>query len=306
MAVIVDNRRTRGRRRSVMTATTRTGWLFVLPFVVVFLIGIVAPVVYALFLSLFRTTFVGGEQFVGFENYTYVFTDPSFWGGIGRVTGFMLLQIPLMLGIGLVAALAIDSGRLHLPGMWRILLFLPYAVPGVVAVLIWGFVYGPRYGLVGTMNDALGMDLLSPLSPQWVLAAIANIVTWSFAGYNMLIFYSALRTIPEELYEAASLDGAGAIRTIFAVKIPALRGALVITTMFSVIGSFQLFNEPNLLRPLAPNVITSDFTPTLYAYNLSFAGQQYNLSATVAIVLGIITAVIAYTVQLRGMRAEQR
>ena len=122
----------------------------------------------------------------------------------------------------------------------------------------------------------------------------------------MLIFYAALRTIPAELYEAAEIDGAGAFRTVFSIKIPALRGAIVIATIFSIIGSFQLFNEPNLLKPLAPNAITSYFTPNMYAYNLSFAGQQFNYAATVAIVMGVITAVIAYVVQLRGTRQENR
>jgi len=118
----------------------------------------------------------------------------------------------------------------------------------------------------------------------------------------MLIFYSALRTVPGELYEAAAIDGAGTFRTIQSVKLPALRGAIVIATIFSIIGSFQLFNEPNILRTLAPNVITTYYTPNMYAYNLSFAGQQFNYSATIAIVMGVITAIIAYVVQLRGSR----
>ena len=136
--------------------------------------------------------------------------------------------------------------------------------------------------------------------------AIANIATWQFAGYNMLIFYSALRTVPGELYEAAAIDGATPLRIILSIKLPALRGAIVIAVVFSIIGSFQLFNEPNLLKVLAPNAISSFFTPNLYAYTLSFAGQQYNYSATIAIVMGVLTGVIAYIVQLRGTRSEQR
>jgi multiple sugar transport system permease protein len=120
----------------------------------------------------------------------------------------------------------------------------------------------------------------------------------------MLIFYAALRVIPLELYEAAAMDGAGQIRIVTAIKVPALRGALVIATIFSIIGSFQLFNEPNILQSLAPNAISTYFTPNMYAYNLSFAGQQYNYSATVAIIMGILTMVIAYLVQLRGTRQE--
>ncbi|MFU0243287.1 carbohydrate ABC transporter permease, partial [Streptomyces scabiei] len=135
-----------------------------------------------------------------------------------------------------------------------------------------------------------------------VLASIGNIVTWEFVGYNMLIFYSALRVVPHSLYEAAQIDGAGQIRVITAIKLPAIRGALVIATIFSIIGSFQLFNEPSILQPLARNAITTDYTPNYYTYALSFNGQQHNYSATVAIVMGLITMVIAYAVQLRGMR----
>lgn len=135
-----------------------------------------------------------------------------------------------------------------------------------------------------------------------MLASIGNIVTWEFVGYNMLIFYSALRVIPTSLYEAAEIDGAGQWRIIGSIKLPAIRGALVIATIFSIIGSFQLFNEPSILRPLALNSITTDYTPNFYTYSLSFNGQQHNYSATVAIIMGVITMIVAYAVQLRGMR----
>jgi multiple sugar transport system permease protein len=118
----------------------------------------------------------------------------------------------------------------------------------------------------------------------------------------MLIFYSALRVVSVSLYEAAAVDGASGWRVIWHIKLPAIRGALVVATIFSIIGSFQLFNEPAILRPLARNAITTDYTPNLYAYTLSFSGQQYNYAATVAIVMGVFTMIIAYVVQLRGLR----
>ena len=282
------------------------GWGFVGPFMIVFLAVLVAPVVYAIVLSLFRQQLVGGSGFVGLGNYAQLFQDPKFYQSLFRVTLFLLVQVPIMLALSLCAALAIDSARLHGTGFFRIAIFLPYAVPGVVAALIWGFIYGNQFGLTGSINDLLGSEVLQPFSSDWILASIGNIVTWEFLGYNMLIFYAALKVIPADLYEAAEIDGAGQLRIITGIKIPALRGAIVIATIFSIIGSFQLFNEPNLLKALAPNVISSFFTPNMYAYNLSFAGQQFNYSATVAIVMGIITAVIAYIVQLRGSRQEVR
>ncbi len=284
------------RRRSL------TGWRFVGPFMAVFALVFLAPIAYSIYLSLYKTRIIGGTSFVGLENYQQALTDPSFWSSLGRVSLFLVVQVPIMLFIALLVALAIDSGRLHGSSFFRVTIFLPYAVPAVVAALMWGFMYGSQFGLLGSINDQFGWSLPDLLSPSWILASIGNINTWEFTGYNMLIFYSALRTIPTSLYESAEIDGAGEFRKITAIKLPAIRGALVVATIFSIIGSFQLFNEPSILQKLAPNAITTDFTPNLYAYNLAFAGQQYNYSATVAIVMGLITMVIAYVVQLRGTK----
>src|SRR4029453_3953964 len=298
---VPPRRRTRVRGRSEWK-----GLAFVAPFLVVFLLVFIAPVAYSVYLSLFREQLIGGNAFVGGQNYLELFVDPQFWEGFGRVVLFLLIQVPIMLGLALVAALAIDSARLHASGFFRIVIFLPYAVPAVVAVLMWGFIYGDNFGLAANINDWLGSEVITPFARNWILVSIGNIVTWEFVGYNMLIFYSALRVVPTDLYEAAELDGAGPMRRITGIKLPALRGAIVIATIFSIIGSFQLFNEPNILRTLAPHIINTYCTPNIYAYNLSFAGQQYNASATVAIVMGVITAVIAYVVQLRGARKEDR
>ncbi|QQQ73676.1 sugar ABC transporter permease [Saccharothrix sp. 6-C] len=281
----------------------RKGWLFVAPFLVVFALVFLAPIAYAVWLSLFREqVFFGGTEFVGLANYAAVLGDGKFWESFLRVLLFLVVQVPVMLGLALVAALAIDSARLHAAGFFRIVVFLPYAVPAVVATLMWGFIYGDSFGLAADLNRLLDDDVVSPLSGDWILLSIGNIVTWEFVGYNMLILYSALKVVPNDLYEAAAIDGAGAFRTILSVKLPAIRGAVMIATIFSIIGSFQLFNEPNILRSLAPNAISTSYTPNMYAYNLSFGGQQYNYSATVAIVMGVITAIIAYVVQLRGSR----
>lgn len=278
------------------------GWGFAGPFVAVFGLVFLAPIGYALYLSLFQDRLIGGTSFVGLDNYGKALTDPRFWEGLTRVGLFLVVQVPVMLGIALLVALAIDSGRLYGKAFFRVSIFLPYAVPAVVASLIWGFMYGTQFGLVGNVNDAFGIALPDPLSPSLVLASIGNIVTWEFVGYNMLIFYAALKVVPRSLYEAAAIDGAGEWRVVTSIKLPAIRSALVIATIFSIIGSFQLFNEPSILQKLAPNAITSDFTPNVYTYSLSFSGQQHNYAATVAIVMGVLTAIIAYTVQLRGMR----
>jgi multiple sugar transport system permease protein len=283
-----------------------SGWIFVGPFLAVFVVVFIVPVAYSIYLSFYRDQLIGGNAFVGLKNYQQALGDEKFWAALWRVVLFFIVQVPIMLGLALVASLALDSARLHASSFFRIALFLPYAVPGIVAAMMWGYIYGDRFGLAGNINDLLGSTFLEPYAQQWLLVSIGNINTWEFLGYNMLIFYAALRVIPLDIYEAAELDGAGAFRVITSIKLPALRPAIVVASIFSVIGSFQLFNEPNILRTIIPSSISSSFTPNMYAYNLSFAGQQYNYAATIAIIMGVLTAVIAYVVQLRGSRKEDR
>ncbi|MFC4069311.1 carbohydrate ABC transporter permease [Actinoplanes subglobosus] len=288
-----------------MTRRSWIGWQFTGPFLAVFGLVFLAPIAYSAYLSVFRTKLVGGTSFVGLENYTKALSDPQFWEALTRVGLFLLIQVPIMLGLALLVALAIDSGRLYGAAFFRVAIFLPYAVPSVVATLMAGFLYGIRFGLVGTINETFGLNLPDPLGPTWILTTIGNIVTWEYVGYNMLILYSGLKVIDATLYEAAAIDGASEFRIIRAIKLPALRGPLVVATIFSIVGSFQLFNEPQVLDSLAPNSITTYFTPNIYAYQLSFAGQQVNYSATVALLLGVSTMIIAYIFQLRAMRESR-
>jgi len=274
------------------------------PFLLVFLFVLVAPVGYAVYLSLFQDKLIGGNRFAGLANYTQALTDPQFWTGFERVALFLVVQVPVMLFLALAVALAIDSARLHWSPLYRLGIFLPYAVPAVVGALMWGFMYGNQFGLIADLDRVLHSTLPNPLDNTLMLPAIGNIVTWEFTGYNMLIFYSALRVIPGELYEAAELDNASHRRIIWHIKLPALRPAILVATVFSIIGSFQLFTEPSVLFPLNKDVIGSAYTPNLYAYNLSFNGQEYNYSATIAIVMGLLTVIVAYVFQRAGQRKQ--
>ncbi|GAA6124019.1 sugar ABC transporter permease [Bifidobacterium psychraerophilum] len=282
------------------------GWKFMLPFAVVFVFVFIVPIVYAVWISFFQRKMIGGTVFVGFANYARLFADAQFWDSVRRVALFTVVQVPIMLFLAAAMALALDSMKLHGSKFFRISTFLPYAVPAVVSTLIWGFVYGAKYGLVGSLNGLLGTDL-DVLAPSVLLAAIGNIVTWEFTGYNMLIFYSSLSTIPHSLYEAAAIDGAGEWQIVRRIKLPELRGSLAITVIFSIIGSFQLFNEPSILQNMVPgNAVTTYYTPNMYAYNLSFSGNQSNYAAALAIVMAVITMAIAYAVQLRSMREQMK
>ena len=276
------------------------------PFAVVFVVVFVVPVLYAMWISLFQHRMVGGTVFVGLANYRRLLADGQFWSSVRRVVVFTVVQVPIMLCLSALMALALDSLRLHGMRFFRISTFLPYAVPAVVSALVWGFMYGAKYGLVGSLNAWLGTHV-DVLQPSVLLAAIGNINTWEFTGYNMLIFYSSLSTVPRSLYEAAAIDGASEWQVVRRVKLPELRGSLAITVIFSIIGSFQLFNEPSVMQNMVPgNAITTYYTPNMYAYNLSFSGNQSNYAAALAIVMAALTMLVAYAVQLRSMREQMR
>ncbi|PZF83647.1 carbohydrate ABC transporter permease [Jiangella anatolica] len=283
----------------------RTAYLFLLPFLAVFAVTIAVPLGYAIWLSFFKHQLIGGTVFAGLDNYTRALSDQLLHEGVGRVLLFLAVQVPIMLVIALAVALALDSGRMGGGAIVRIGLFLPYAVPAVVATLMWGYIFGGQFGLAAQVFDAVGLPTPDLLGPGLMLASIGNVVTWSFVGYNMLIFYAALRTIPAEVYEAAAIDGAGEYRKAWSIKLPALRPALALALIFSVIGSIQLFNEPSVLQALRPSVVTTSYTPNLYAYNLAFTGGQTNYAAAVAVLLGGITVVIAYAVQLGVARRNR-
>lgn len=282
------------------------GWKFMWPFAVVFVVVFIIPICYAIYTSLFQDRIIGGNVFTGFANYTRLFHDEKFWSSVVRVALFTIIQVPVMLFLSAAMALILDSMKLHGTKFFRISTFLPYAVPAVVSTMIWGFVYSAQYGLVGSFNAFAGTSF-DVLSPSVLLFSLGNIVTWEYTGYNMLIFYSSLSTVPHSLYEAASIDGASEWKIIRSIKLPELRGSLAITVIFSIIGSFQLFNEPSVLQNIVPsNGINSYYTPNLYAYNLSFTGNESNYSAALAIVMAIITMIIAYMVQMKSMKEQMR
>jgi len=278
---------------------------FVVPFFIVFIAMLVVPLIFSGYLSFFVDRIIGGVSFVGFENYIRAFTDPAFLAGLGRTALILVIQVPIMLGLALAFALALDSGRVRGSNILRLLIFVPYAVPGVVATLMWGYLYGGEFGLIVQMARGLGLPAPNLLSNETILFSIMNIVTWAFVGYNMVIIYSALKSIPAELYEAAEIDGASQWRVAWSVKIPAVRPAIMLTVIFSVIGSFQIFNEPSLLQPLAPTAINQSYTPNFYAYNLAFVNQDVNYAAAIAFLLGFIIMIVSYVVQLSTQRKER-
>jgi multiple sugar transport system permease protein len=301
MTTTAPGRRVRSDKRRKNTAA----YLFIAPFMALFATMLLLPLFYAGYLSLFKVQLVGGDSFVWLDNYARALSDERFVGGVLRMCLFLVIQVPIMLVLALIFALALDSMRVRGGKFARLAIFVPYAVPGVVATLMWGYLYGDNFGPIAQFMRAIGLGSPELLSPDNILGSIINIVTWQFVGYNMVIMYSAMRAIPADQYEAARIDGAGQFRIAWSIKIPAIRSAIILCSIFSVIGAFQLFSEPKLLYEIAPNAIGSSFSPNLYAYNLAFTNQDVNYAAAVAFLLGFIIMIISYVFQLSAARREK-
>ena len=299
-----DRPATGGSRRRLGQAAIP--YLFLAPFTVLFVLFLILPLAYAFGISVFADRLVGGTVFVGFENYSQALGDGAFWDGIRRMALLLIFQVPIMLGLALAFALLLDSGAAWFTTVFRLGFFIPYAVPAVVAALIWGYLYGPTFGPFSQMAGYLGLPAPAFLSEGWMLPSIANIVTWQFTGYNMIILYAALQAVPREVRDAGAVDGAKDWQIALYIRIPLIFPALLLTGVFSIIGTFQLFNEPQVLQANAPGVIGNNYTPNLYAYTLAFTNQDYNYSAAVSFALGAVVVVFSYVFMLTTSRREAR
>ncbi|MHC3463108.1 MULTISPECIES: carbohydrate ABC transporter permease [Streptomyces] len=287
-----------GRRGRETALGLRTLLLFGGPFAVLFAAMYIAPLLYATVSSLFVVKRSGlglappTREFEPLHNFAQAFGDHDFLGALARVGLFAVVQVPLMLGVALGLALLLDSRSARAKGFFRLGAFLPYAIPGVSAALVWSFMYSSESSPINQLLEPLGVRIPFFASGA-VLWSVANIVTWSWTGYNMIIIYSALQTIPAEVLEAAKMDGASALRIAWSVKIPAVRSSLVLTTVFSIIGSAQLFNEPAVLQPISSGAISSAFTPIMSAQAAVAAGN-YPYAAAQSVVLALTVGVLSF------------
>ncbi|MFI6789065.1 carbohydrate ABC transporter permease [Nonomuraea sp. NPDC050383] len=285
--------------------------VFVVPFFVAFALFYLAPIGYAVYQSFFRLTSSGLGltepvlEFAGLGNYAAALTSEAFVASIGRVLVFSLVEVPVMVVAALALALLLDSARARFRAFFRVSFFLPYGVPGVIASLLWGFLYVPQTSPLIDVLAAAGLPH-DFLSPQTILLSIANIATWQFAGYNMLVLIAGLQAIPQELYEAARVDGASELRIAWHVKVPLVRAPLILITVFTLIGTLQLFVEPLILKPLT-TAINSDYTPNLAAYNQAFGQANIHLASAEATLIAVMAFVISFgflrVVNRKGNRA---
>ena len=264
----------------------RSGLLMVLPVQILFLVFFLLPFGYALYISL-TSPQTGG--FEGLQNFRFAIHSATFWHSIGRVAYFGVVQVTAMVVIGLVLAFLIDSPLVVGKRIFRLAYFMPYAVPGVLAAIMWGFLFSPTLNSLLRIPVHLGLThhALNPLSSSFILYAIMLIVTWEFTGYNMTLYLTSLASIPQSMLDAAAIDGCGQVRLVRHIKLPLIRRMIMFTLVLSIIGTLQLFNEPEVLSSMS--TIPVDYTPNMSIYNEAFSIGNVPLASAMSLLLGAVT-----------------
>lgn len=296
------------KRRSRTSASAP--WILLGPFLALFVLTFILPIIVAIGSSFIRVTRQGvfGEEgvtteFAWFANYAQALENGSFIASIGRMLLFGVVQVTVMIALCTVLALLLESASAKWPGFFRAVYFLPYGIPGVIATILWSFLYVPGLSPIIDIAGAMGIQL-DFLGAGTVLWSIANIVTWTYTGYNMMIIVAQLKAIPNEVYEAAKVDGAGPFRVAFSIQLPLIRPALILTTVFSIIGTLQLFAEPQVLQTVSP-AIDNEYTPNLSAYTTAFAYNDYNVAAAQAVLIALVAFALSFIfLRLTSRRAS--
>jgi multiple sugar transport system permease protein len=285
---------TRRSRRSPIAP-----YVFVAPAVVLFVAFLLIPMLYSVYLSFRGLRLVAGgafgkrqEVFIGFGNYVSAITDRDFLAGFGRLAIYGAIAVPLTLGLALLFALLLDLGATRAKRFSRTAIFIPYAVPGVVATLMWGFMYLPLTSPFSYITEKLGWGTIPFLENPEIFGSVANIAIWGGVGFNMIIIYTSLRGIPSELYDAARIDGANEWQIAWRVKVPLVTPALVLTGLFALIGTLQVYGEPTTLRPMT-SAISQTWVPLMTIYRDAFVRDDLPRAAAGSVFLAVCTVALS-------------
>jgi multiple sugar transport system permease protein len=282
-------------------------WLFLIPALALIGLFFFLPVAVSLLLSftdfdIYAIAHLGNVRLVGLGNYTRLLENPIFWTALKNTFYFVLVGGPLTMAVSLGAALLVNAPLVRFKSLFRALYFAPFITTLVAVAIVWRYLYHRQYGLINYALGAVGIPQVDWLGdPHWAMPAIILLAVWKNFGYNMLIFIAGLQAIPQELYEAAYLDGAGGWRRFRHITLPMLGPTLVFVGLITMIGFFQLFAEPYVMTQGGP--LRSTTSLVLLMYEEGFRWWRMGVAAAVTFVLFLI--ILAFMLLQRRVRGER-
>ena len=284
-------------------------WSFVAPALAEIGVFFVGPVVASLVLSLtdfdlYALADLRNLRFVALANYAHVLQLPLFWKALGNTAYFVIVGVPLSIAVSLGCALLLNSKMARFKGFYRTALFAPVVTTVVAVAVIWRYLFHERYGLVNAALGGIGIDGPDWLgNPAWAMPTIILFAVWKNFGYNMIIFIAALQAIPEDLYEAARIDGAGRWAQIRHISLPMLGPTLLMVSVLTMAGYFQLFAEPYVMTQGGP--LQSTVSVLYLMYDEGFKWWNLGMASAVAFVLFVLIVVVTKGLMLIAKRAER-
>jgi multiple sugar transport system permease protein len=285
-----------------MSRHARAAAWFLAPALIVLGVFFFLPVLGALLMSLtdFDLYALGdwrNLRFVGLENYVRLLGEPLFWKALGNTVYFVALGVPLSIGVSLFSALLVNSRLARFRGLFRTVFFAPVVTTLVAVAVVWRYIFHTRYGF---LNYALGWFGIDPIDwmgdPHWSMPAIVILAVWKNFGYNMIILLAALQNIPEDLYEAARIDGASAWQVFRHITLPGLAPVLLLVSILTMSGYFQLFAEPYVMTQGGP--LQSTLSVLYFMYQEGFTWWSLGRASAVAFLLFVLMFAVT-ALQLR-------
>ena len=291
-----------------MTRQERAAWLFSAPVLAIIALVLILPTALAMALSITDYSIYAladwtNLRFVGLDNFTDLFSTPLFWRAIGNTALFAVLGVPMAIGASLAVALLLNDATVRWKPLWRVLLFAPYVTSIVATAVVWRFLFNERSGLI---NRTLAVAGVAPVdwlgNPHTSIPAILIFVTWKIFGYNMIVFTAALSAVPQDLMEAARLDGASRWQRFRHVTLPAIGPTLLLAAVMSVAGFLQIFAEPYVMTLGGP----AQSTTTILYFMFDEGFKWWNLGQASAVAFVLFLMILALTlIQTRiGKRYE--
>lgn len=277
-------------------------YMFILPFFIIFGIFMLYPILDTLYLS-FVNWSATATQWVGFKNYALILTDPTFWASLFNDAFVFVVQVPVMLFLATLLAVALNAKNLRVKWLFRLLVFFPVLVDAVTYTIAFQIIFNAHFGILNYLLHFVGIKAINWTGSAWAARiSIFLVVTWRWTGYNAIILLSGLQSIPGELYESAYVDGAGRVKTFFGITIPMLKPILLFCAILSTVGTLQLFTEPYILTGGGPGTATE--TPMLYLYNIGFQNFNFGLASAGTYILTTIIGLLSF-IQIRATRGGQ-
>ena len=281
-------------------------WLFVAPALIVIGVFFLVPVAAGFALSLtdfdiYALADLANLRFVGLDNYARLVETPLFWHALGNTLYFVVVGVPLSIGLSLAAALLLDSRLAHFKPLFRTALFAPVVTTIVAVAVVWRYLFHTRYRMVNYALEQAGIGPIDWLGdPQWAMPTIILLAVWKNFGYNMVILLAGLQAIPGTLYEAARIDGASWWRQIVHITLPMLGPTLLMVAILTTAGYFQLFAEPYVMTQGGP--LRSTVSVLYFMYEEGFKWWNFGAASAVALLLFALVFAVTWMLMRLGRR----